>query len=72
MTTATFPSVSSAPVRGTGAFALLSEILGGIADGLEMARRYDRLNRMSTSELASLGLNREDIASAAVNGVAPR
>ncbi len=37
-----------------------------------MARRYDRLNRMTTSELTSLGLSREDIATAAVNGLARR
>jgi uncharacterized protein YjiS (DUF1127 family) len=39
-----------------------------IRAGRDLAARYDKLTRMSRSELASRGLSRQDIARAAVTG----
>ena len=51
----------------------LSEIaiafLEGIAEGRQMEMRYERLSRMSSAELARLGLTRQDIPRVAVNGL---
>jgi uncharacterized protein YjiS (DUF1127 family) len=57
----------------TGASHTLGEIavalFEGIAEGREMAARYERLSRMSNSELARLGITRQDIPRVAVNGL---
>jgi hypothetical protein len=42
--------------------------LNAVAEGLDLARRYDTLASKSESELARLGLRREDIARAALAG----
>jgi hypothetical protein len=70
MTTLTMPLPSG---RGTGArrFSILrffNDFADGLQEGLELARRYDRLTSMSDSELARLGLRREDIPRAALAG----
>ena len=41
----------------------------GIVEGRQMEMRYERLSRMSNSELARLGLTRQDIPRVAVNGL---
>jgi hypothetical protein len=47
---------------------LLVRIRMGVDEGREVAARYDRLSRMSRSELARHGLSRGDISRAALNG----
>ena len=67
MTTATLPRLN------TGASHSLSEIavafVEGIVEGRQMEMRYERLSRMSNTELARLGLTRQDIPRVAVNGL---
>ena len=48
----------------------VADVVGGIIEARAIASRYERLVRMSNTELARLGLTRQDIPSAAVNGVA--
>jgi hypothetical protein len=69
MTTAALPRLSTPASRPTGLFKYLSDVVEGVIEAREIATRYDRLARMSTSELARLGLTRTDIAHAAVFGV---
>jgi hypothetical protein len=45
-----------------------AEFLAGAREGLEIERRYHALSRKSKPELAKLGLDRADIAQAALNG----
>lgn len=40
----------------------------GIAEGQEIARRYDELSRLSDAALAARGLSREDLPQAIVHG----
>jgi hypothetical protein len=70
MTTATLPRLATGPRRPFGLFTLLSDVVEGVLEAREIATRYDRLQRMSNVELARLGLSRQDIPAAAVNGVA--
>jgi uncharacterized protein YjiS (DUF1127 family) len=69
MTTLTLPLPSG---RGTGrrfgVLRFLSDFAGGVREGLELARRYDRLTAMSDTDLARLGLRREDIPQATLRG----
>ena len=70
MTTLTLPFPSG---RGTGTrrFSILrffSDFADGLRDGLELARRYDTLTAMSDTELARIGLRREDIPQATLRG----
>jgi hypothetical protein len=58
--------------RRSAAGRLFSEFLAGIRDGHEIAGRYDRLSRLSNTELARLGLTRENFARAAVTGTTER
>jgi len=44
------------------------ELCAGASDGLDIEARYDRLARKSDSELAAIGLNRSDVAQAALTG----
>ncbi len=46
----------------------VADMFAGIEEAREMAERYDRLSRLSNSELARLGLKREDIPQAVVSG----
>jgi len=64
MTTATFPLPSGRAGRATRGFSLarfLAELFEGVAEGRRLADRYETLARKSDSELARLGLKREDI-----------
>jgi hypothetical protein len=46
-----------------------TDVLGGVSDGLRAARRYKMLSDLSDAELKRRGLEREDIARAAVQSV---
>jgi len=46
----------------------LADIFAGIAEGNEMARRYETLSRMSDAALAARGLTREELPQAIVTG----
>lgn len=49
--------------------SFVSAVFAGIADARAMEARYDMLTRMSDSELAALGLTRNDVLRAVVKGV---
>ncbi len=68
MTTLTLPFPSGRGTARTGPLRFFSGLVAGIRDGLALAARYDRLARMSDSELARLGLRREDVPRAALTG----
>jgi uncharacterized protein YjiS (DUF1127 family) len=42
-------------------FAAITELFNGLSDGLEMAREYQSLSRLTPTELAQLGIARADI-----------
>ena len=46
----------------------LADIFSGIAEGKELARRYEELSRMSDEALAARGLTREELPQAIVAG----
>jgi len=48
--------------------AFFAEFLAGAREGLDIERRYHTLSRKSTPELAKMGLDRSDIAQAALTG----
>lgn len=48
--------------------AFFAEFLAGAREGLEIESRYHALARKSKPELAKLGLERSDIAQAALTG----
>jgi hypothetical protein len=48
--------------------AFFAEFLAGAREGLEIERRYHTLSRKSKPELATLGLDRSDVAQAALTG----
>jgi hypothetical protein len=62
-----FPSGRGTPLpsgRGTprlGVLRFFSELAGGLREGHALATRYDMLARKSDTELARLGLKRQDI-----------
>jgi hypothetical protein len=68
MTALTMPFPSGRPTRGSGVLKFLSGLAAGVRDGLAVAARYDKLARLSDSDLARLGLRREDIPRAALGG----
>ncbi len=68
MTTAALPRFSM-PTRPR-LFQLAVDVFEGIAEGREIAYRYERLARLTNAELARLGLTRYDIPRAAMNGIA--
>jgi hypothetical protein len=51
--------------------AFFAEFLAGAREGLEIEGRYHALSRKSKPELAKLGLERGDIAQAALTGKPP-
>ncbi len=70
MNTLTLPLPSG---RGTGArrhgiLGFFNDFADGLREGIELAKRYDTLNSKTDSELARLGLRREDIPQAVVAG----
>jgi uncharacterized protein YjiS (DUF1127 family) len=54
------------PLRGL--LSRLRDLIAGIREAREMQDRYDRLARLSDSELKRLGLDRQQIAHAVVSG----
>ena len=70
MTTLTlpFPSGRGTPAQRFGFLRFFNDFADGLREGLELARRYDTLASMSDSELARLGLRREDVPQAALAG----
>jgi hypothetical protein len=67
MTTTTLPRLDTGSHHSLGEIAVA--LYEGVVEGREMATRYERLSRLSNAELARLGLTRQDIPSAAVNGL---
>lgn len=65
-------TITANATRETGLFgrmgAAVSEFYAAITDARRMADRYERLSRMSNSELARLGVSREDIPQVVANG----
>jgi uncharacterized protein YjiS (DUF1127 family) len=71
MTTLTLPFPSGRGGAGTkhlGILRFFNDLADGMRHGLELARRYDTLTAMSDSELARIGLRREDIPQATLRG----
>jgi hypothetical protein len=66
MTTATLPRLETSHL---GLGEVVTAFFEGIAEGRDIAARYERLARLSNTELARLGLTRQDIPRAAVNGI---
>jgi hypothetical protein len=56
----------SARMRAVGRF--FSDFFIGIAEGQEIARRYEELSRMSDEALAARGVTREELPQAIVTG----
>lgn len=52
-----------------GLFETVNSFFAGIAEGHEIAMRYQKLSRLSDGELAELGLDRTEVPQAAVRGV---
>jgi uncharacterized protein YjiS (DUF1127 family) len=50
---------------------LAANFLDAVMEGRRISERYDRLNHMTPSELTRIGLTRNDIPRAAVQGLAP-
>ena len=69
MTTLTLPGSTRESHGLRGLFGFIGDLFAGIRDGHEMATRYERLRVMSDAELATHGLTRDQIPTAAVNGV---
>ena len=67
MTTTTLPRLDTGSHHTLGEIAVA--FFEGIVEGRQMEMRYERLSRMSNSELARLGLTRQDIPRVAVNGL---
>ncbi len=68
MNTLTLPLRSGRPTPRSGLWNFFSGLGAGIREGLALAARYDTLIRMSDSELARLGLRREDRPRAVLTG----
>jgi uncharacterized protein YjiS (DUF1127 family) len=65
---ATFPAFPFAKPERSRRRRWFAELWAGAADGLNMQAHYDRLSRLSKSELAQLGLTRDDISRVVVRG----
>ena len=48
-----------------------ADMLDAVLEGRRISERYERLSHMTPSELTRIGLTRNDIARAAVQGLAP-
>jgi hypothetical protein len=70
MTTLTlpFPSGRGAGTRRFSLLQFLHEFVAGLREGVALANRYEALSNLSDSELARLGLRREDIPQATLAG----
>jgi hypothetical protein len=67
MTTLTL-ALKAPASRLVAAGRYLADILAGIAEGNELARRYETFSRMSDEALAARGLTREELPQAIVTG----
>ncbi|MBX6424314.1 MAG: hypothetical protein IRZ09_00070 [Variibacter sp.] len=72
MTTLTFPANARFAEFLRGVCAFFANLIEGIREGLEIRDRYERLSRLSDSELKRHGLDRSQIALAAVRGIDAR
>ena len=70
MTTATLPRLPTSPVGHRIASARRGRRRRHHGRPRRSPERYERLSRLSNAELARLGLTRQDIPRAAVNGIA--
>ena len=70
MTTATLPRLAATPAQPNRLVRLAVDVFEGVMEGRDIAYRYERLSRLSNADLARLGLTRQDIPRAAVNGIA--
>ncbi len=70
MTTAALPRLATTPAWPSRLVRLAVFVFEGIREGRAMAYRYERLSRLTNAELAHLGLTRQDLPRAAVNGIA--
>jgi uncharacterized protein YjiS (DUF1127 family) len=70
MTTLTlpFPSGRGADTRRSSILRFFNDFADGLREGIALARRYETLTAMSDSELARIGLRREDIPQATLRG----
>lgn len=67
MTALTLALKSRAPaLAAVGHF--FSELFAGLAEGQEIARRYEELSRLSDAALAARGITREELPQAIVSG----
>ena len=58
-----------APASRLAAFGrAVNTFFAGIADGQELARRYDELSRLSDEALAARGITRDELPQAIVTG----
>ena len=67
MTTATLPRLATPSRHSLTEIAVA--LFEGVIEGRDIATRYERLARLSPAELTRLGLTRQDIPRAAVNGI---
>jgi hypothetical protein len=70
MTTATLARLPSLPNWAVQFARYVTDVVAGVVEAREIAIRYERLTHLSNTDLARLGLTRQDIPNAAVNGVA--
>ncbi len=68
MNTAVLTSPISRLARPNRLLTALATFWEGIQEGRRLAASYDRLTRLSNSELARLGLAREEIPQAVAHG----
>lgn len=65
-------TMTAHPFRETSLFgrfgAAVSDFVEAVREARAMAARYNHLSRLSNTELASLGIAREDIPQAVVRG----
>jgi hypothetical protein len=63
-----FPSGRGAGTRRFSILRFFHDCADGLREGIALAKRYDTLSSMTDSELARLGLRREDIPQATLAG----
>jgi hypothetical protein len=63
-----FPSGRGTGTRRFSILRFFNDFADGLREGIELAKRYDTLNSKTDSELARMGLRREDIPQVVVSG----
>ncbi|MEW6255558.1 MAG: DUF1127 domain-containing protein [Pseudomonadota bacterium] len=65
-------TMTTHPVRDTGLFGrfghMVSDFIAAVGEARQMAAEYKHLTRLSDSDLARIGLTREEIPQAVVRG----